>query len=158
MDVTRMIEEVREKFEVDLETSDVYMATTFEEFSQELILEKRGTRGKAPLVIDYVHLHINNREIRFPHELLINNQFIPSSNPSKKLKSINPNDESLICEVECATVEDVDKAVKAAAKAFESGEWSQMNSRDRGKLLNKLADLMERELLELERSLKCFVL
>lgn len=37
------------------------MATTYEEFSQELILAKRGTRGKAPLVIDYVRVHTPSR-------------------------------------------------------------------------------------------------
>ena len=41
---------------------------------------------------------------------------------------------------------DVEKAVKAARKAFEwNSEWRQMDAYDRGRLINKLADLMERD-------------
>ena len=41
---------------------------------------------------------------------------------------------------------DVDKAVKAAQEAFKFGStWRTMNASDRGNLLNKLADLMERD-------------
>src|SRR5262249_50109231 len=38
---------------------------------------------------------------------------------------------------------DVDLAVKAARKAFESGPWAKMNASDRGRLMNKLADAIE---------------
>ena len=42
--------------------------------------------------------------------------------------------------------EDVNKAVKAAQKAFQLGStWRTMNASERGKLLNRLADLMERD-------------
>ena len=41
---------------------------------------------------------------------------------------------------------DVDKAVKAAREAFKLGSpWRRMDASERGKLLNKLADLMERD-------------
>ena len=52
---------------------------------------------------------------------------------------------------------DVDKAVKAARSALESGPWSTMDAADRGRLLFKLADLVEKnadELAALE-SLNC---
>jgi aldehyde dehydrogenase (NAD+) len=39
--------------------------------------------------------------------------------------------------------------VKAARKAFDQGEWSKMDARDRGKLLYKLADLIEAEIDDL---------
>lgn len=42
-----------------------------------------------------------------------------------------------------ADKKDVDDAVIAAQKAFEEGEWSKISARERGKLLYKLADLME---------------
>ena len=67
----------------------------------------------------------------------------------KTLKTINPTDETIICEVQNATREDVDRAVMAAQEAFDYGEWSQMNARDRGKLLYRLADLMEQHKEEL---------
>ena len=41
---------------------------------------------------------------------------------------------------------DVDLAVKAAAEAFKRGSpWRTMNASDRGKLLYRLADLIERD-------------
>lgn len=42
--------------------------------------------------------------------------------------------------------EDVDKAVKAARDAFQWGSpWRRMDASDRGRLLNRLADLIERD-------------
>jgi aldehyde dehydrogenase (NAD+) len=43
----------------------------------------------------------------------------------------------------------VDKAVKAARRAVESGPWSKMDAADRGRLLYKLSDLIEKESKEL---------
>ena len=41
---------------------------------------------------------------------------------------------------------DVDKAVAAARSAFQlNSKWRTMDACDRGRLLNKLADLMERD-------------
>lgn len=49
---------------------------------------------------------------------------------------------------------DVDKAVKAARKAFELGStWRTMDASERGRLLNKLADLVERDRLILAVSM-----
>ena len=149
MDVTRMVEEIRDKLNLEVETTDVYMATTFEEFFEMVILLSRGGSSKNQLVFDGVTLEANSRKIVFPNQLFINNEFVNSSNPAKKLQIINPTDESLICQVECATVEDVDKAVDAAEQAFKDSEWSRMNARDRGKLLARLADLMEQHKEEL---------
>jgi len=41
-----------------------------------------------------------------------------------------------------ASVEEVDRAVRAAAEAFDSGPWHSMNTRDRGKVLLRLAALI----------------
>lgn len=52
--------------------------------------------------------------------------------------------------------EDVDKAVKAARKAFEFGSsWRTADASERGRLLHKLADLIERDHLLLAVSLIC---
>uniref|UniRef100_A0A671KUQ1 Cytosolic 10-formyltetrahydrofolate dehydrogenase-like n=1 Tax=Sinocyclocheilus anshuiensis TaxID=1608454 RepID=A0A671KUQ1_9TELE len=67
----------------------------------------------------------------------------------KTYKTINPTDGQAICEVSLAQISDVEKAVAAAKEAFEEGEWGKMNPRDRGKLLYKLADLMEQHQEEL---------
>ena len=64
-------------------------------------------------------------------------------------ETINPFTEKSICSLPKANKEDVDKAVAAAKAAFESGEWSKMSARERGKRLFKLADLMEQHKEEL---------
>jgi acyl-CoA reductase-like NAD-dependent aldehyde dehydrogenase len=38
---------------------------------------------------------------------------------------------------------DVDKAVRAARRAFDGGPWRKMSARQRGRLIYKLADLIE---------------
>src|SRR6202008_4018133 len=44
--------------------------------------------------------------------------------------------------------EDIDRAVKAARAAFDSGPWSRMTASERGRLIWKLADLIEQHLQE----------
>jgi acyl-CoA reductase-like NAD-dependent aldehyde dehydrogenase len=56
---------------------------------------------------------------------------------------INPADETVICQSVAATPEDVELAVDAARKAFDDGEWRKMDDFQRGKLIYKLADLIE---------------
>lgn len=51
--------------------------------------------------------------------------------------------EEEITSVYAADVEDVDIAVKAARKALKDPSWKDISSSDRGKLLLKLADLVE---------------
>lgn len=48
-----------------------------------------------------------------------------------------------------AQVSDIDKAVAAAKDAFENGLWGKISARDRGRLLYRLADLMEQHQEEL---------
>jgi len=52
----------------------------------------------------------------------------------------NPATGDVIAKVAQATSEDVDRAVKAARKALETGPWSKMDAADRGRLLYRLAD------------------
>ncbi|MCY1001735.1 aldehyde dehydrogenase family protein [Myxococcus sp. MISCRS1] len=55
---------------------------------------------------------------------------------------VNPATGEKVCDVPSATAADVDRAVKAARRAFESGPWSKMSARERGKLIRKLSDLL----------------
>src|SRR5438445_424034 len=61
----------------------------------------------------------------------------------KTFPTLNPATGEVICQVAEGDKADVDLAVKAARKAFEEGPWSRMNASERGRLLNKLADLIE---------------
>lgn len=150
MDVTRLVAEVAEVCDVEMENEDVYMNTTFDDFSKAVVLRFRGEGGSTPaLVFDPIRVKVSQKvTVSFPNELFINNQFVKSSS-NKKLAIINPNDESAICQVECASRQDVDRAVEAAQEAFEEGEWRKMSARDRGQLLYRLADLMEKNKEEL---------
>ncbi|MGL4305447.1 MAG: aldehyde dehydrogenase family protein [Mycobacteriaceae bacterium] len=59
--------------------------------------------------------------------------------------SYNPATEKLVTKVAAATATDVDLAVKAARTAFEAGAWASMNGAERGKILARVADLIERD-------------
>lgn len=74
----------------------------------------------------------------------INNEFIKGVD-GKTFGTINPSTEEVIASVHEATEKDVDIAVAAARKAFE-GEWRQVTPENRGKLLNNLANLFEKNI------------
>jgi aldehyde dehydrogenase (NAD+) len=71
------------------------------------------------------------------------------SHSGKTFATINPVTEEKLADVALADAKDVDRAVKAARKAFEEGPWPKMDARDRGILLFRLADLVEEHLDEL---------
>ncbi|KAJ8687582.1 hypothetical protein QAD02_023376, partial [Eretmocerus hayati] len=148
MDVVRMVEEIRETVGVKLANTDVFMAPVFVELATAAILARRGASDSSkPPVYDAVKLKANNLDLSFPCQLFIDGKFV--NGRGKPIPSLNPHDESLICEVHSGSIEDVDLAVKAAKKAFEQGEWSKISARERGALLFKLADLMEQHKEEL---------
>src|SRR5438477_10162254 len=80
--------------------------------------------------------------------LLIGGKWLDSAS-GKTFVTVNPATGETICQVAEADKADVDLAVKAARKAFEEGPWSKMNASDRGRLLQKLADLIEENQEEL---------
>jgi acyl-CoA reductase-like NAD-dependent aldehyde dehydrogenase len=68
-------------------------------------------------------------------------------------QTLNPASGEVLAEVALAGLEDVERAVHAARAALEHGPWSTMSGESRGRLLNKVADLIELyadELAELE--------
>lgn len=81
-------------------------------------------------------------------KMLIDGKWVDSVS-GKTFATINPATEEKIADVAEGDKADIDRAVKAARKAFESGPWSTMDARDRGRLMNKLADLIEANLEEL---------
>ncbi|QKX53116.1 uncharacterized protein TRUGW13939_00190 [Talaromyces rugulosus] len=76
-----------------------------------------------------------------PLGLFINNEFVKGAD-GKTFETINPHDEKVITAVHEGTEKDVDIAVKAARTALE-GEWKHVTPSQRGRLLTKLADLLE---------------
>jgi aldehyde dehydrogenase (NAD+) len=77
-------------------------------------------------------------------ECFIDGEWTPSVS-GKTFATINPATEDVIAQVAEGGEEDVDRAVRAARAAFENSAWSRMDARDRGKLIHRLADLMEQE-------------
>jgi len=83
-------------------------------------------------------------------KLLINGRWVDSVS-GRTFPTINPATGEEICQVAEADAPDVDLAVKAARNAFERGPWRRMAASERGRLLNKLADLIETHADELAR-------
>lgn len=86
------------------------------------------------------------------HAMLIDGKFVAAKS-GKTFPVYNPADGSEICQVPEADAADVDIAVRAARRAFDGGAWPAMTPSQRGRLLWKLADLLEQhtdEFAELE--------
>jgi aldehyde dehydrogenase (NAD+) len=73
--------------------------------------------------------------------ILIDNHWVDSVS-GKTFPTFNPATGEEICQIAEADVADVDRAVKAARSAFE-GPWRRMSAAERGRLLNRFADLIE---------------
>ncbi|KXJ85432.1 aldehyde dehydrogenase domain-containing protein [Microdochium bolleyi] len=84
----------------------------------------------------------NGRQYNQPTGLFINNEWVKSSDGGQ-IKSINPSNEQEITSVHAATPKDVDRAVEAAAKALRNPAWADLPGTERGKLMHKLAQLVE---------------
>lgn len=85
-------------------------------------------------------------------KMLIGGKWLDSLS-GKTFPTINPATEEKIADVAYGGKEDIDLAVDAATRAFYEGPWRRMDARERGRLLNRLADLIEKnfdELLALE--------
>ncbi len=81
-------------------------------------------------------------------KLLINNRWINSVS-GKTFATINPSTGEEICQIAEADAGDVEKAVQAARTAFERGPWRKTLASERGRLLHRLADLIEKHADEL---------
>ncbi|MEQ8847192.1 aldehyde dehydrogenase family protein [Botrimarina sp.] len=78
-------------------------------------------------------------------QCFIDGQWVDAAS-GKTFATIHPATEEVIAEVAEGDAEDIDRAVKAARRAFDSGPWRTMDARDRGKLVHRLADLIEEEI------------
>jgi aldehyde dehydrogenase (NAD+) len=83
-----------------------------------------------------------------PGKLLIDGQWVDGS---KKFHTINPATEEVLAEITEASPSHVDRAVESARRTFEdrSGPWRKLSASERGLLIWKLADLIEKNIEEL---------
>lgn len=77
-----------------------------------------------------------------PHCLLIGGKWIPAAS-GETFPTLNPATGETLCNVPSASAPDVEEAVRAARAAFEQGPWPRMTPSERGRLLWRLADLVE---------------
>ncbi|XP_057866408.2 uncharacterized protein LOC131073916 isoform X2 [Cryptomeria japonica] len=93
------------------------------------LMMEDGQPIKSPITVKYT-------------KLFINGEFVDSVS-GKTFETFDPRTEEVITSVSEATTEDVDLAVKAARAAFDHGPWPRMSGQERGRILNKYADLIQ---------------
>jgi phenylacetaldehyde dehydrogenase len=76
------------------------------------------------------------------HKLLIDGKWVEAAS-GKTFPVYEPSTGEVIGHAAAGEAPDIDRAVAAARRAFESGPWPQMTASERGRLVWKLADLIE---------------
>src|SRR5271165_4303376 len=82
-----------------------------------------------------------------PRKMLIDGKWVAAAS-GKTFPTYNPATGEVLARVAEGDREDIDRAVKAARAAFETGRWSQLTPSERGRAIWKLADLLEENLEE----------
>jgi hypothetical protein len=82
-----------------------------------------------------------------PRKMLIDGKWVTAVS-GKTFPTYNPATGEVLAQVAEGDHADIDLAVKAARKAFDNGPWSRLTASERGKLVWKLADLLEEHLEE----------
>ena len=77
-----------------------------------------------------------------PRKMLINGKWVNSIS-GKTFPTYNPATGEVLAQVAEGDREDIEEAVKAARKAFDHGPWRKLTASERGRLIWKLADLLE---------------
>src|SRR5260221_7407421 len=77
-----------------------------------------------------------------PRKMLINGKWVDAAS-GKTFPTFNPATGEVLAVVAEGDSEDINRAVQAARRAFQDGPWPRLTSSERGRLLWKLADLLE---------------
>jgi aldehyde dehydrogenase (NAD+) len=82
-----------------------------------------------------------------PGQLLIDGQWVDGA---KRFDTINPATGEVLTQIAEGSTADVDRAVEAARRALEdrNGPWRKMSASERGRLIWKVADLLEKNIDE----------
>jgi phenylacetaldehyde dehydrogenase len=86
--------------------------------------------------------------LRSPKQLLIDGSW-QNAKSGKSFDVYDPATDQVIAQVAEGESADVDLAVAAARRAFDSGPWSKLSASDRGRLIWKIGDLIEQHAVEL---------
>src|SRR6478609_1083952 len=80
--------------------------------------------------------------VKSKHQLLIDGQWVDAAS-GRTFETLNPATEEVLAEVAQGEAEDVDRAVRAARKAFDyDSPWRRMNASDRGRLIWRISELI----------------
>jgi aldehyde dehydrogenase (NAD+) len=90
-----------------------------------------------------VALKIPQKPSKIKDQLLFIDGKWCQSASGKSFETVDPSTNQVICRVAEGDAADVELAVAAARRAFDSGPWSRMSASERGRLIFKLADLIE---------------
>ena len=82
-----------------------------------------------------------------PRKMMINGQWVDSIS-GKTFPTYDPATGKVLAQVAEGAAEDIAIAVSAARRAFDQGPWRRLTSSERGRLIWKLADLLEQNLEE----------
>src|ERR1700674_4435738 len=80
-------------------------------------------------------------------KILINGKWVEAAS-GKTFSTFNPATGEVLSRVAEGDKEDIDRAVKAARAAFETGPWSKITPSERGRMIWKIGDLIEKHLEE----------
>ncbi|XP_009150211.1 aldehyde dehydrogenase family 2 member B4, mitochondrial isoform X3 [Brassica rapa] len=81
-------------------------------------------------------------------QLLIDGNFVDATS-GKTFQTLDPRTGEVIADVAEGDAEDIDRAVKAARKAFDKGPWPRMTAYERSRIMLRFADLVEKHSEEL---------
>ncbi len=84
-----------------------------------------------------------SRFIAKTHKMLINGKWVESAS-GKTFPTYNPATGDVLSNVAEGAFEDINRAVRAARAAFETGPWSKLTPSERGRLMWKIGDLIEK--------------
>jgi phenylacetaldehyde dehydrogenase len=82
-----------------------------------------------------------------PRKMLIDGKWVNAAS-GKTFATYNPATGEILAQVAEGDRADIDAAVQAARRAFDKGPWTRMTASERGRLIWKLADLLEEHLEE----------
>lgn len=116
----------------------------------------QSTQSSTPTTMttfayDFAANHKNSAfkgKVDFSTGVFINNEFSAGST-GKTIDIVNPSTSKVITQISEGTAEDVDRAVRAGRDAYENRWGSKVHGTERGRLLIRLAELMEEHADEL---------
>ena len=80
--------------------------------------------------------------LKHPDRLFISGQWVPASS-GRTIDVIAPATEEVFLTIAEADESDIDRAVDAARRAFDSGPWPRMSHSERAVFLNRSADALD---------------